>query len=165
MRASTAGGVFGSDACAGVIAWMSCTSNSVIPSAPSLFSSLIVRTIHLRGTDYPAVSTDTVPSSPLVTYTVPLVGSTATPPGSAHTVYVVNSGYGTVSVIDTGSGTVTDTITVGRNPHGVAVDGSAHTVYVTNANDGTVSVIDTGSGTVTDTITVGAYLGGVAVDG
>ena len=58
-----------------------------------------------------------------------------------HTVYVANSGDGTVSVIDETTGTVTGTIPVGSFPYGVAVDAVTQTVYVTNGNDGTVSVL------------------------
>jgi YVTN family beta-propeller protein len=51
------------------------------------------------------------------------------------TVYVTNQGSGTVSVINGQTRTVDDTITVGTNPIGVAVDDSgtnAGLVYVTN---------------------------------
>jgi len=46
-----------------------------------------------------------------------------------------------VSVIDTRTNTVTDTIKVGRYPGAVAVDPATGTVYVTNPEGGTVSVI------------------------
>ena len=74
------------------------------------------------------------------------------PDGSA--VYVANDRDGTVSVIDTGSNTVTATIPVGEGPWYPVVlpDGSA--VYVPNHGDGTVSVIDTATNTVTATIRV-----------
>ncbi|MGW3269814.1 Ig-like domain repeat protein, partial [Streptomyces sp. NPDC001056] len=79
------------------------------------------------------------------------------------TVYVTNSGDGTVSVIDTGTQTVTNTITVGSSPFGVAVTPDGSQVYVANNGDGTVSVIDTATETVTNTITVGSAPVGVAV--
>jgi YVTN family beta-propeller protein len=70
--------------------------------------------------------------------------------------YVVNSGEDTVSVIDTATNTVIDTINVGHAPFGVVVDPtSGNYVYVTNQNENTVSVIDTWNNTVTATITVG----------
>ena len=43
---------------------------------------------------------------------------------------------GTVSVISEATDTVTDTITVGSNPLGVAVDPNTGTVYVANSNGG-----------------------------
>jgi YVTN family beta-propeller protein len=83
---------------------------------------------------------------------------------AAGTVYVTNAEDGTVSVIDTATGTVTATIGVGSGPDGVAVDPATGTVYVANEFDKTVSVIDTATGTVTATIGVGTSPFGVAVD-
>jgi YVTN family beta-propeller protein len=60
---------------------------------------------------------------------------------AAGTVYVANSGAGTVSVIDAATRAVTATIAVGPSPIGVAVDPATHTTYVANYGDGTVSVI------------------------
>src|SRR6218665_3765523 len=59
--------------------------------------------------------------------------------------------------------TVTNTITVGTTPAGVAVTPDGSTVYVTNRGSDSVSVIDTATGTVTKTITVGLRPFGVAV--
>ena len=71
-------------------------------------------------------------------------------------------------MISEASDTVTNTITVGRAPEGLAVDPDTGTVYVANSSagtsTGTVSVISEASGTVTDTISVGAEPEGVAVD-
>ena len=84
-------------------------------------------------------------------------------PDGKH-VYVANSGSGllgtgvvnnTVSVIDTATGVVSSTITVGNGPVGPAVTPDGKHVYVANAGDNTVSVIDTATGTVSDTIPVG----------
>ena len=61
--------------------------------------------------------------------------------GSARTVYVTNSGGGTVSVIDAATGTLTGNIPVGSGPDGVAVDPAARTVYVANFSGNSVSVI------------------------
>lgn len=48
---------------------------------------------------------------------------------------------GTVRMIDMRSRTVTRTVEVGREPHGVAVDAESHTVWVANMDDDSVSVI------------------------
>lgn len=50
---------------------------------------------------------------------------------------------GTVSVIDTSSNTVADTITVGAAPDGLAVSADGRRAYTANFNSDTVSVIDT----------------------
>jgi YVTN family beta-propeller protein len=57
-----------------------------------------------------------------------------------------------VSVIDTRTDAVVDTIPVGDNPLGVAASPDGTKVYVVNNNDATMSVIDTKSNTVVATI-------------
>ena len=47
-------------------------------------------------------------------------------------VYVTNSNSNTVSVIDTATNTVTDTVNVGTTPYGVVVSPMGTKVYVTN---------------------------------
>jgi len=83
---------------------------------------------------------------------------------TAGTVYVANSGAGTVSVIDEKTNAVTATIGVGSDPDGVAVNPAAGTVYVTNRQSDTVSVIDAATNAVTATIGVGSSPDGVAAD-
>ena len=56
----------------------------------------------------------------------------------------------TVSVIDTTSNTVIDTITVGKNPIEIAYDPENKRMYVTNLGDRTVSAIDTTTNTVVE---------------
>jgi YVTN family beta-propeller protein len=76
---------------------------------------------------------------------------------------VTNVGDDTVSVIDTGTNTVTNTIPVGSAPHGITVSPDGSKVYVTNLASNTVSVIGTGTNTVTNTIPVGTTPWGIAV--
>ena len=83
---------------------------------------------------------------------------------AAGTVYVVNSGGGSVSVIDEATGAVTNTINVGIAPTGIAVDPAAGTVYVVNHATDTVSVIDEATGTVTATVPVGMDPSDVVAD-
>ncbi len=59
--------------------------------------------------------------------------------------------------------TVTNTITVGSDPWGVAFSPNGAYAYVTNYYSGTVSVINTATNTVTNTITVGSSPVGVAI--
>jgi YVTN family beta-propeller protein len=98
------------------------------------------------------------------------------------TVYVANSGAGTVSVINaatcnarrrSGCGQTPPTITVGTGPWGIAVDQATATVYVANSGAGTVSVINaatcnahhhSGCGQNPPTVTVGTGPLGVAVN-
>jgi len=61
-------------------------------------------------------------------------------------VYVAN-GSGTVSVIDGSTNTVTDTISIGGGPYGVAYDSATGEVYVANWASNMVSVISSTSTT------------------
>ena len=83
-----------------------------------------------------------------------LPAGAAVTPDSAF-VYVTNVISNTVSVIDTSTNTVIDTVTVGGGPRGVAVTPDGASVYVANEMSDTVSVIDTSTNTVIDTVTVG----------
>ena len=77
--------------------------------------------------------------------------------------YITNVIDDTVSVIDTATNTVIDTIIVGDRPIPVAVSPDGTRVYVGNNDDDTVSVIDTSTNTVIDTVNVGDGPIGMAV--
>jgi YVTN family beta-propeller protein len=78
--------------------------------------------------------------------------------------YVTNVLDNTVSVIDTASNTVVDTIPVGDVPDaGVAFTPDGSRAYVTNFDGNTVSVIDTARKKVVDTIPVGDSPGAIAI--
>jgi YVTN family beta-propeller protein len=67
-----------------------------------------------------------------------------------------------VYVIDGQTNKVTDTISVGQGPVGIAYDANNGNVYVSDINSDTVSVIDSTTNTVVDTITVGSRPSGIA---
>src|SRR6185437_2388502 len=94
---------------------------------------------------------NTVIGSPITVGTAP-AGVAAHPNGTR--VYVTNfaNGQNSVSVIDTGTNSVSATIPVGPSPYGVAIDPAGARVYVANSNDNTVSVINTVTNTVVATI-------------
>ena len=74
---------------------------------------------------------------------------------SAHAqvlAYVANACSNNVSVIDTVSRTVVDTIPVGNSPDGIAITPDGAFAYVANLASGTISVISTASNSVIDTI-------------
>ncbi len=75
--------------------------------------------------------------------------------------YITNSDDHTVSVIDTATDTVIDTVMVGDDPIGAAVHPDGSTAYIATSNG--VSVIDTSSHTVVTTIGVGGGAFGTAV--
>jgi YVTN family beta-propeller protein len=84
-------------------------------------------------------------------------------------VYVANTGFGNVKVIDSLSNTVDATITVGNEPVGIAVGLANSTkpdgfVFVSNTYDGTVSVIDASTNLVVQTVTVGTNPVGIAIN-
>jgi YVTN family beta-propeller protein len=78
-------------------------------------------------------------------------------------VYVTNYRSGNVSVIDTNSNSIVDTIDIGIGPRGLA--GSGVNMYVENFDDGTMSVINTNSGNVTATLDIGHSPSGLAFVG
>ena len=81
----------------------------------------------------------------------------------APTAYVVNTFDNTVSVIDTATQTVEDTIVVGNTPEYVAVTPDGAKAYVSNFSDDTVSVIDTATNSVIAVISVGAEPVGIGI--
>jgi YVTN family beta-propeller protein len=83
--------------------------------------------------------------------------------GCSATAYVTNFGAGTVSVIDTRSGAVTATITVGAAPSGVVFSPNGTRAYVANHFGNSVSVIDTRTHAVTATIPVAIYPWDIAI--
>ncbi len=70
-------------------------------------------------------------------------------PGS-NEIWVANSSDGTISVINTGSNTVTDTHTVGSAPNGMAFSPDGQLAYVGQGDN--IEVIDADTGSVIDTI-------------
>jgi YVTN family beta-propeller protein len=65
----------------------------------------------------------------------------AVSPDGRHA-YITNLNANSVSVIDTGSNTVSATIPIGIHPHGVALSPDGRHVYVTNEGTSSVSVIE-----------------------
>lgn len=68
--------------------------------------------------------------------------------------YVANDCNGMVSVIDSTSNTVVNTISVGISPIDIAITPDGTRAYLTDRTTGTVSVIDTMSNTVVATVPV-----------
>ena len=77
--------------------------------------------------------------------------------------YVGNFKDNTVSVIDTGTGTVVATLPVASGPHGMTQTPDGRTVYISGENSTEVSVIDTATNRVTRTIDVGKTPHGLAM--
>lgn len=71
---------------------------------------------------------------------------------------------GAFGLVKTSTNTVVvKTVTVGSNPHGVAITSNGRYAYVANGGSGTVSVIKTSTEAVVDTVTVGDGPAGVAI--
>ena len=85
------------------------------------------------------------------------------PVGAGTYAYIANSGSNTVSLIDTATDKVMDTVAVGEYPFGVACSPDGTKVYVTNEGSSNVSVIDTATTNVTASVSVGNNPYGVAV--
>jgi len=72
-----------------------------------------------------------------------------------NNVYAVNSGDGTVTVMNT-SANSSKTVRVGSEPVALAINPVTNKIYVGNSASGTVSVIDGATDTLTETVRVGA---------
>ena len=83
------------------------------------------------------------------------IGTYLTVLHAADIAYVTSQPNNSVTAIDIASETITDTITVGTTPTGLAFSPDGTVAYVSNNGDGTISVIDVATSTVTATITVG----------
>ena len=68
--------------------------------------------------------------------------SVASPANAQQFAYVANSGFYSVSVIDTTTNTEIDVVTVGNGPDGLAVDPTCSSVYVALFGDTTLVEID-----------------------
>lgn len=66
-------------------------------------------------------------------------------------------------VINTGTNTVTGTITVGNGAHGVVTNGDGTKIFVTNLSDNTVSVVDARTLQVVALVHVGTKPNGISV--
>ena len=94
---------------------------------------------------------------------IPLAVRTDVPAGGAGAAaatntraYVTNRSAGTVTVIDTVTGTVVGTFAAGAEPDGVAVKPDGTRLYVSSSTKNTVTVIDTATGLVKASIAVNA---------
>lgn len=94
---------------------------------------------------------------------IPLAVRTDVPAGGAGAAaatntraYVTNRSAGTVTVIDTVTGTVVGTFAAGAEPDGVAVKPDGTRLYVSSSTKNTVTVIDTATGVVKASIVVNA---------
>jgi YVTN family beta-propeller protein len=80
-------------------------------------------------------------------------GCTITPDGTS--LYVTNKGSNNVSVINTSTNNVIDSIPVGIAPFGIAINPAGTLAYVANSGSNNISVIDLSSNKVISTIEVG----------
>ncbi len=95
----------------------------------------------------------------------------ASPPARAALAYVTNQGDDSVSVVDTATGAVVQTVGVGAKPAGVAVASDGRHVYVTNPEGRSVSILERRDGRLSAVAevpagagVVGGALGGVEVE-
>ena len=75
-----------------------------------------------------------------------------------------SSGYSTVDLLDTRSGAVLYTVSVGIGASAIAVDERSSYAFVANGGDGATSVLDARTGTVVHTVAVGLHPSAIAVD-
>jgi len=129
---------------------------------PVLASILILGVLGLSQNAYAQENT-VIDSIPLIVFNQPVFVAVNE---QTERAYVTHIGSNIVTVIDTSTNTVVDTITVGSAPVGVAVNESNDRAYVVNQNSRTVSVIDTlnDANTIIATIPVGLAPQHIAVN-
>lgn len=86
--------------------------------------------------------------------------------GPNDTLWVVNKGSASISVINRASGAVTATyfLPPGSAPHGIVVDSAAGFAYVSQEGTGQVAKIQTSNGSVVATLAVGPWPRGLTLD-
>jgi YVTN family beta-propeller protein len=77
--------------------------------------------------------------------------------------YVANRNSNTVSVINTGTNTIVDTVPGLSDPREIAITPDGSRAYVANISNATVSVINTANNTVVATLSVGFGPAGIAI--
>lgn len=92
-----------------------------------------------------------------------LSGATLVAAAAGPKAYVGNFKDDTVSVIDTGAGTVIATVPVAKGPHGMSVTPDGGWVYVSGEGSSSVSAIQTSTDRVAQTIEVGSTPHGLAM--
>jgi YVTN family beta-propeller protein len=110
------------------------------------------------GCPYAVHVIDTATDSPLAGIeagTFSPLGMAINPAGTR--IYLTNFSSETLSVIDTATYALIDTILVGVNPGSVALNPEGTLLYVVNSGSDDVSVIDAATNAVIDTIAVGSY--------
>lgn len=119
---------------------------------PRIQILLTLTAIVLSGLAAPVTQASaSTPETPELVATIPVgatpYGIAVTPDGSK--VYVSNSTGGSVSVIDTATRAVTNTITsnIGSTPVGIAINPSGTTAYVGNYTAGVITAIDIATNT------------------
>jgi YVTN family beta-propeller protein len=81
--------------------------------------------------------------------------------GDGHTVFVSNTGAGTVSVMDTAKESKAFEIHTGRAPAAIAFSNKSGFAYVTDAQDGTVGIVDGARGVIVTTIHTESGVGAI----
>lgn len=120
------------------------------------------------GIGLPVSSTGNIASFTAVnTGSSPVTATITATPINAAFAYVANESDGTISVINTVTNLVVNTLTVGPQPIGEAVNADGTRAYIVNNNagnsSGTVSVINTANNNTIATITVGSSPDGISV--
>ena len=94
-----------------------------------------------------------------------LVGLAAGLSGTAEaqTLYIANQDVATLSVVNSGPGTLATTVSTGAAPTGVATSASGQTIVVTNTSSNTVTIVNAANGNVVGTVAVGNQPTGVAL--
>jgi len=120
---------------------------------------------NMPGIGLAASGTGNIPSFTAInTGSSPIIATITATPTANGFAYIGNRDDGTISVINTASNMVIDSIPDGP-AYGIAVSPDGSLVYITNNGNGSVAVINTASNTQVAVVPLAgtAYVGGIAV--
>jgi len=146
-------------------------------TSPTYINGTLTKTISFTGTantydwtnDTPGIGlaasgTDNInPFTAINKTSNPITATITVTPQSEGFAYIGNGASGVISVINTTTNTVVQTIPTSDGPYGIAVSPDETRVYITFQNTNIVSVINTTTNAVVATIPVGTNPIGVAV--
>jgi YVTN family beta-propeller protein len=82
---------------------------------------------------------------------------------TGEALYLANTKFNSISVIDLGTNTIVKNITIGYSPQDIKISDDQQIVYTTDIDSGTVSIVNATTNTLMNQITTGEAVHGIAI--